>query len=147
MIQTDFALKTCLWLLRGEWMLGTHPLRVFSIQQRKRDTNLWEELPCGGMCKALWGHRAKKNPFSLGGIREGFVKVGNGCWSAPREGEGRTGAEDRGRSPSSSGVHELGARLPRVPIPATPMSVCLFQSQLYGRTQLNLLFCVPGSSS
>lgn len=73
---------------------------------------LWEELPWGGMCKALWGHRAKKNPFSLGGIREGFVKVGNGCWSAPREGESRTGGEDRGRSPSSSGVHELGARLP-----------------------------------
>lgn len=86
------------------------------------------------MCKALWEHRAKKNPFSLGGIREGFAEVGNGCWSAPRKGESRAGAED------SSGGHELEVWLPG------------FKSQphhlvaVWTHTSYSLL-CVPVSSS
>lgn len=55
------------------------------------------------MCKALWEHRAK-NSLNLGGIREDFVEVDNGCWSTARKGESRTGTKDRG--------HELAARLP-----------------------------------
>lgn len=65
------------------------------------------------MWKALWAPRAKKNSFSLGGIREGFVEVGNGCWMAPgKEKFTHPGAQDRGRQFSSNRVPEMGARPP-----------------------------------